>query len=79
MPDICWIYGIAFNCPYLERKEDCPLLTREHFSLIEKAKWITELDIKKKQSILQHHLRCSKIRETNFSKKHYHYKMVQNE
>jgi hypothetical protein len=34
------LYGIAFNCPYFERKDNCPFRDVEHFSFEEKVNWI---------------------------------------
>lgn len=58
-----WIHGIAFDCPYHKRENDCPFLKIGHFSPIEKTKWIKELNIETKRNILYHHAQCSKKRE----------------
>ena len=39
------LYGIAYNCPTLDRQDYCPLKKIEHFSFQEKVKWINALKI----------------------------------
>jgi len=56
------IYGIAYNCPVLERLDNCPLKQVEHLSFKEKVEWIKCLTKKEKQIILAHHKKCSKNR-----------------
>jgi hypothetical protein len=56
------LYGIAFNCPVLERQEDCPFMQLEHLSFLEKVKWIDDLSEEEKEAILENHQVCSKNR-----------------
>lgn len=54
------LYGLAYNCPYLQRKDDCPLKEVDHLSFREKIDWIENLSLGKKKSILIHHQSCPK-------------------
>lgn len=56
------LYGLAYDCPHLERQADCPLKQIEHLSFLEKVKWIDHLSEKEKKTILEHHQECSKNR-----------------
>lgn len=53
------IYGIAYGCPRMIRKKDCPLLVIEHLSFKEKVNWINELNDKKGNAILMYHTICT--------------------
>lgn len=46
------LYGLAYNCPHLERQPDCPLKKLEHLSFQEKVKWINTLSEEEKEAIL---------------------------
>jgi len=56
------LYGLAYNCPHLERQPDCLLKQVEHLSFLEKVKWIENLSDAKKEAILEHHKVCTKNR-----------------
>jgi hypothetical protein len=53
------LYGLAYDCPHLERKVDCPIKEVEHLSFKEKVKWIEGLSKEEKEAILEHHKVCS--------------------
>lgn len=52
-------YGLAYDCPYLERQIDCPLKQVEHISFMEKVKWINNLSNEEKYTIMERHQVCS--------------------
>ncbi len=58
------IYGLAYNCPTLQRRGDCPFMALEHLSYTfgQKVKWINELSKEEIEKILKHHLVCSDMR-----------------
>lgn len=56
------LYGLSYNCPYLERQPDCPLKQIEHLSFSEKVKWIDNLSEEEKEVILKQHQICSQNR-----------------
>ena len=56
------LYGLAYGCPYLQRKEDCPLKEVNHLSFKEKVIWVDRLNTEKKRAILVHHQVCFKNR-----------------
>ncbi len=56
------LYGLAYNCPHLERQLNCPLMQVEHLSFREKVKWIDNLSEVEKETILDRHKVCSKNR-----------------
>ena len=62
MNDSINIYGIAFECPYIERRLDCSLKGQDHLSIREKIAWIGGLEEKDKCIIVQDHEICSKKR-----------------
>jgi hypothetical protein len=62
MPIKINLYGLAYNCPHLERQLDCPLMQVEHLSFLEKVKWIDSLNEEEKEAILERHQVCSKNR-----------------
>ncbi len=53
------LYGLAYNCPYIERQFDCALMQLEHLSFITKVKWIDNLSDEEKKANLEHHQACS--------------------
>lgn len=59
MTDIHKLYGLAFNCPYLERQDDCLLKVIEQLSFKEKVNWVNGLSQDFKQKILEKHKNCS--------------------
>jgi len=56
------LYGLAYNCPHLERQLDCPLMQVKHFSFREKVKWIDNLSQDEKQKMIEQYKNCSKNR-----------------
>lgn len=61
MDEISKLYGLAYNCPYLQRKSDCPLKEIDHLPFKAKLDWIDKLCLDKKRAILAHHQGCPKI------------------
>ena len=37
-------YGLAYDCRYLQRKDDCSLKEVNHLSFKEKVEWVDRLD-----------------------------------
>jgi hypothetical protein len=60
MPIKINLYGLAYSCPHLERRPDCPLKQVEHLSFLEKVKWIDQLSDEKRKVIFEHHKVCTK-------------------
>ena len=56
------LYGLAFSCPYLERKRDCPFMKEDLLPFKEKVIWIQGLGNEEKIVILKHHIECSNKR-----------------
>ena len=56
------LYGLAYNCPTLQRKYDCPFMQVEHLTFIEKVNWIDGLIKDIKLKIIEEHKNCSKNR-----------------
>jgi hypothetical protein len=56
------LYGLAYSCPYFQRKTDCPFNEIDHLSFPEKIEWIDNLSQDKKKAILEHHQTCSQKR-----------------
>lgn len=48
------LYGLAYDCPYIERQVDCPLKQVEHLSFWKKVKWIDYLSDEEKETIMEH-------------------------
>ena len=57
------LYGCTIGCPVKDRINDCPFIEVEHLSIKEKLIWIKSLSKKKNESLVEHHLFCSKKRE----------------
>lgn len=57
------IYGIAYSCPYLLRREGCPFKEIDNFSFKKKVDWIKGLNDEEKEDILDYHLFCSRKRD----------------
>lgn len=55
-------YGLAFDCPYLGRKDNCPMQEVEHLTFSEKYLWIKNLSQDEKQRMFEQHKYCSKNR-----------------
>ncbi len=62
MTDINSLYGLAFDCPYYDRQDDCPLKEMEQLQLKEKVSWINSLSHDQKQKVIEKHKNCSKNR-----------------
>ena len=43
MTDVNSLYGLAFDCPYFDRQDDCPLKEMEQLHLRERVNWINSL------------------------------------
>lgn len=56
------LYGLAYGCPYLNRKNDCPFMQVEHLTFMEKVNWIDGLNEDIKQKIIEEHKNCLKDR-----------------
>lgn len=53
------LYGLAYECPTQQRKDDCPFMQVEHLAFIEKVNWIDGLNKDIKQKIIEEHKKCS--------------------
>ena len=62
MTDVNSLYGLAFDCPYFDRQDDCPLKEMEQLSFKEKVTWINSLSMEGKQKLIEKHKNCSKNR-----------------
>ena len=58
MKDFNQLYGLAFSCPYFDRKDDCPLKEMEQLPLREKVNWINSLSQERKQKLIEKHKNC---------------------
>lgn len=56
------LYGLAYDCPYQQRDENCPFFEVDHLSFVEKVKWLDGLNHSIKEEIIKRHLNCSKNR-----------------
>lgn len=56
------LYGLAYRCPILERRVDCPLKEVDHLSFKEKVIWIQSLSKEEKAILMEFHLVCSNNR-----------------
>ena len=57
------ILGCAYACPWKVRNSGCPLNEIEHLSFREKLIWLKDISLEKKDSIIKHHLFCTKNRK----------------
>ena len=60
-----FLYGLSYECPYLRRKNNCPLIGVDYLPFKEKVDWIDGLSEEKKRSIWDQHLDCLKNRENS--------------
>ena len=60
--DTLTLYGLAYACPHIDRKSDCPLKAIEQLPFKQKVLWINGLSKEEKGIILEHHNTCSKNR-----------------
>ena len=58
------IYGCAFGCPLQTRDQNCPFNKIDHLSIKEKVIWINALCVEERESIIKHHLICTREKET---------------
>lgn len=54
-----YVYCIAYECPKLNRNNDCPLLEIDHLSFYDKIIWIDQLKDDRIAAILKHHQLCT--------------------
>ncbi|MDP2337294.1 MAG: hypothetical protein Q8N05_12760 [Bacteroidota bacterium] len=57
------IYGLAYDCPVQNRKQDCPFTEIDQLKFKEKVDWIEGLNNGEKELIINHHSICSWNRE----------------
>jgi hypothetical protein len=53
------LYGLAYNCPAIDRLIDCPFKEIEHLEFQEKVKWVEGLSQEEKKILLEVHKVCS--------------------
>jgi hypothetical protein len=58
MNDKQLFYGLAYQCPYNNRQEDCPLFAIDGLTFREKIEWINRANAKLLESILIAHKNC---------------------
>jgi hypothetical protein len=61
------IYGLAYECPFVEKNDNCPLAEIDFLSFKEKVDWINSLNDLTRRSIWELHLICSKMRENRYN------------
>lgn len=52
------LYGLAYECPYMRRKQNCPFSEVDHLTFAEKVKWIENLNQDIKKEIINQHQNC---------------------
>ena len=57
--DIHTLYGLAYACPHIDRKDNCSLKAIVLLPFKEKVVWINGLSKEEKEIILAHHKACS--------------------
>lgn len=60
-----FLYGLSYECPYLRRKNNCPLKGVDSLPFKEKVDWIDGLSEEKKRLIWDQHFDCFKNRENS--------------
>jgi hypothetical protein len=60
--DTLTLYVLAYACPHIDRKGDCPLKVIEKLPFKQKVLWINRLSKEEKGIILEHHKAYSKNR-----------------
>jgi hypothetical protein len=60
-----FLCGLAYDCPFSRRIDNCPFKKINPNSFKEKFDWINGLSKEKQISILEHHLLCFRRREDN--------------
>ena len=56
------LYGLAYNCPTLQRRDDCPLKEFDYLTFNDKVRWIEGLSKEEIKTILEHHQVCIRNR-----------------
>lgn len=59
------IYGIAFGCPHIDRKQNCPLYNMDQMLIHERADWVDSLPVNEVSRLWGHHMACSGNRQVN--------------
>jgi hypothetical protein len=62
MTDFNSLYGLAFDCPYFDRQDDCPLKEMEQLPFKEKVNWLNGLSNERKKEMVEKHISCSENR-----------------
>ena len=62
MPEKINLYGLAYDCPYLQRLVECPFKEVDDLSFYDKVIWVECLSKEEQRVILEYHLSCSKNR-----------------
>ncbi len=57
------IFGWAYECPFKKREQDCPFAEIEQLSFKDKVTWLENINRRKKESMIKHHLICSQNRD----------------
>jgi len=57
------IFGCSYECPFQDRKQDCPFTEIDQFNFKEKVDWLKFLTNEEIDQILKHHLICLAERE----------------
>jgi len=52
------IYGLAFQCPYINRLVECPLYSIDNLNFREKIRWIEGIKSQMEEEILNKHREC---------------------
>jgi len=60
-----FLYGLSYECPYIRRKDNCPLKDINSLPFKEKVDWIDCLSEDKQRSILEQHSVCIYDRENS--------------
>lgn len=59
-----FLYGLAYACPFTERKDNCPFEEINQLSFKGKVDWLDNLSEERKRSIWEQHITCSQIRNS---------------
>lgn len=62
MPEKIYLYGLAYDCPFHDRKLDCPFKEQDNLSFKGRVEWINGISKEKELAIMEHHQDCSKNR-----------------
>ncbi len=58
------VYSIAFECPFFQRNNSCPLSEKDCLSNMQKIDWVDKLGNEKMKEIFVHHRNCLNKRES---------------